>query len=80
MVPLGQARILEHIPEGPARGMKRACHGSNDGTMSIASGNNSVSAGSQYANSVDSPAMFSPQALQHQQAAAHQQMNAQPTA
>eukprot|EP00957_Ditylum_brightwellii_P165112 12571074-Ditylum_brightwellii.AAC.1 len=78
--PLGPARILERIPEGLARGMKRACHGSNDDTMSIASGNNSASAGSHYANSVDSPTMFSPQALQHQQAAAHHQMNAQPTA
>eukprot|EP00957_Ditylum_brightwellii_P036828 2789005-Ditylum_brightwellii.AAC.1 len=54
MMPLGPARILERIPEGPARGMKRDCHGSNDDTISIASRNNS--------------------------AAAHQQMNAQPTA
>ena len=67
MTPLGPARILERIPEGPARGMKRACY-DNDDVMSVASGNNSVSAGSHYVNSVGSPAMFSPQALQHQQA------------
>eukprot|EP00957_Ditylum_brightwellii_P061145 4639796-Ditylum_brightwellii.AAC.1 len=68
MMPLGPARILKHIPEGPTHGMKCACHDSNDNTMSIASGNNLVSAGSQYTNSVDSPAMLSSQAWQHQQA------------
>eukprot|EP00957_Ditylum_brightwellii_P094565 7202489-Ditylum_brightwellii.AAC.1 len=40
MTPLGPARILKRIPEGPARGIKRACYDSNDDTMSIASRNN----------------------------------------
>eukprot|EP00957_Ditylum_brightwellii_P030943 2344495-Ditylum_brightwellii.AAC.1 len=52
---LGPARILGRIPEGPARGMELACHVSNDNTMSIASRNNSVSAGIQYTNSVGIP-------------------------